>query len=127
MGESSEQEILAKLRTVFALERNLLAEERTALAEFRTGLTLAIIAPTSSTVIAYIFTLILVEEMVLVDLINFTFFALLTAMGIWISVKSHSKLKKTRKKLSALKKKVTEIVESSEEIHDFFIHCIDAE
>lgn len=31
---SSEQEILAKIRTLLALERNYLSEERTALAEF---------------------------------------------------------------------------------------------
>jgi len=55
MTEPTEQEILAKLRTLLALERNYLAEERTALAEFRTGLALTVIAPAASTVHAYIF------------------------------------------------------------------------
>jgi len=51
----TEQEILAEIRTLLALERNYLAEERTSRAEFRTGLALTVIAPAASTLIAYIF------------------------------------------------------------------------
>ena len=54
MDEVKENEVVAKIRTLLALERNFLAEERTALAEFRNGLALAVIGPTVSTIIAYI-------------------------------------------------------------------------
>jgi len=40
LTDPTEQEILAKIRTLLALERNYLAEQRTAFAEFRIGLAL---------------------------------------------------------------------------------------
>ena len=40
-----DSELLAFLRTLFALERNYLAEERTILAKFRTGVALALFVP----------------------------------------------------------------------------------
>jgi len=98
MVEASEQEILAKIRTLLALERNYLAEERTALAEFRTGLALTVIGPTASTVIAYILSGFAIEKAPLLDLLNLTFFGILTIIGIWTSFRSQSKLKKIRKK-----------------------------
>ena len=96
MVETGEQEILAKIRALLALERNYLAEERTALAEFRTGLTLALTAPPASTVVAYIFSVLPIESVLLFDLINFTFFAILTLVGVRMSLRSRSKLKKIR-------------------------------
>jgi len=82
MVEMNEQEILAEIRTLLAIERNYLAEERTELAEFRTGLALTVIAPAASTVIAYTFSLLQVEHALLLDALNLSFFAILTIWGI---------------------------------------------
>jgi len=127
MTESSEQEILAKIRTLLALERNYLAEERTELAEFRTGLALTVIAPALSTVIAYIFSLLQVEYVLLFDALNFIFFAFLTVWGIWTSLRSRSKLNKIRKKKMILKDRVCKVMSKSKSVQDLLEDCISLE
>jgi len=127
MAEASEQENLAKIRTLLALERNYLAEERTALAEFRTGLALTVISPAASTVFAYIFAGLPIEEAIIFDLLNFAFFSILTIIGIWTSFRSGSKLKKIRKKKRIIKDREVEIIESSKTIHDLLCECIDVD
>jgi len=122
--ETSEQEILAKIRTLLALERNYLAEERTELAEFRTGLALTVIAPAASTVIAYIFSSLELEHVLLFDLLNFTFFAILTVWGIWISFRSRSKLNKIRRKKMILKDRECEVIRKSKAVQDLLRDCI---
>jgi uncharacterized membrane protein YidH (DUF202 family) len=122
--ETSEQEILAKIRTLLAVERNYLAEERTELAEFRTGLALTVIAPAASTVIAYIFSSLELEHVLLFDLINFTFFAILTVWGIWISFRSRSKLDKIRRKKMILKDRECEVIRKSKAVQDLLRECI---
>ncbi len=127
MTEPTEQEILAKIRTLLALERNYLAEERTALAEFRTGLALTVIAPAASTVIAYIFSFLQTEPVLLFDSLNITFFAILTVFGIWTSFRSRSKFDKIRKKKMILKDRECEIMRKSKSVHDFLYDCITLE
>ena len=122
--EPNEQEILATIRTLLALERNYLAEERTALAEFRTGLALTVIAPAASTFIAYISSFLEVEYALLFDLLNFTFFAILTVWGIWTSFRSHSKLNKIRKKKMILKDRECEVMRKSKAVHDLLSDCM---
>ncbi len=122
--ETSEQEILAEIRTLLALERNYLAEERTELAEFRTGLALTVIAPAASTVVAYIFSLLQVEYALLFDALNVTFFAILTIWGIWTSFNSRSKLKRIRKKKMILKNRECEIMRKSKAVQDLLRDCI---
>lgn len=122
--EAGEQEVLAKIRTLLALERNYLAEERTALAEFRTGLALTVIAPAASTVVAYIFSTFPIEKSLLLDLLNFTFFSILTIVGIWTSLRSQSKLKKIRKKKEIIKGREAAIIKSSKAVHDLLCDCI---
>ena len=124
MAENKEQEILAKIRTLLALERNYLAEERTELAEFRTGLALTVLAPAASAVIAYIFSFLQVGHALLFDALNFTFFAILTILGIWTSFRSRSRLKKIRKKKMILKDRECEIVGKSKAVHDLLRDCI---
>ncbi|MDH5451254.1 MAG: DUF202 domain-containing protein [Candidatus Bathyarchaeota archaeon] len=124
MEGPGEQEILAKIRTLLALERNYLAEERTALAEFRTGLGLTVLAPAASTVIAYIFSFLQVERVLFLDSLNFTFFAFLTVWGIWISFRSRSKLNKIRKKKLILKNREAEVMKQSKAVHDLLCDCI---
>jgi len=127
MTEPTEQEILAKIRTLLALERNYLAEERTALAEFRTGLALTVIAPAASTVIAYIFSFLQVERVLLFDLLNLTFFAILTVLGIWISLRSRSKSNKIREKKMILKDRECEVMSKSKAVHDLLRDCVSLE
>lgn len=124
MVEASEQEILAKIRTLLALERNYLAEERTALAEFRTGLALTVIGPTASTVVAYILSAFAVEKAMFLDLLNLTFFGILTIIGIWTSFRSQSKLKKIREKKRIINNRETAIAKTSKAVQDLLCDCI---
>jgi uncharacterized membrane protein YidH (DUF202 family) len=124
MTEPTEQEILAKMRTLLALERNHLAEERTALAEFRTGLALTVVAPAASTVIAYIFSSLQLEYALLFDALNFIFFATLTIWGIWTSLRSRSRLNIIRNKKMILKKRECEVMKKSKAVHDLLRDCI---
>ena len=127
MTKPSEQEILAKIRTLLALERNYLAEERTELAEFRTGLVLTVIAPAVSTLIAYAFSFLEVEHAFLFDALNFTFFAILTVWGIWTSLRSRSKLNRIRKKKMILKDRECEVMRRSKAVYDLLRDCIASE
>ena len=122
--DKNEQEILSIIRTLLALERNFLAEERTCLAELRTGLTLTVIGPSLSTFIAFIFTNLAFEEVILFDLANFTFFSILTVIGIRISIRSRSKLKEIRKMKKALKERQSTITKSSKIINELLGDCI---
>ena len=125
MSKNVEREILDKIRSLLALERNFLAEQRTVLAEFRTGLALALIAPPASTVIPYIISILQIEPVVLYDILNFTFFSILTVIGIWISYNSRKKLKKIESKLNTLKKRELELVKCCEAVDkligEFFV------
>lgn len=125
MVETSEQENLAKMRTLLALERNYLAEERTALAEFRTGLTIALIALPASTVVAYLFSTLQIENILLFDFLNFMFFAILAILGIRTSLRSRSQLNKIREKKKVIKECEVAIIKGSKAIHDLLCDCID--
>ena len=116
--KASEQEILAKIRTLLALERNYLAEERTALAEFRTGLALAFIGPPASATVAYIFSLFHIERPILLDLFIFTSFILLTIIGVWTSFRSRSRLNKIRRQKRILRDRQADIIRSSKTVFD---------
>jgi len=120
----NEQEILSTIRTLLALERNFLAEERTYLSEFRTGLTLTVIGPSLSTFLAFIFTNFAFEEAILYDLINFTFFSILTVIGIRMIIRSRSKLKEIRRMKKALKDRQSAITKSSKAINELLGDCI---
>jgi len=127
MNKVNEAEVLAKIRTLLALERNYLAEERTSLAEFRNGLALTVIGPTMSTIIAYVLSVFTVEQSILLDALNFGFFSILTIVGIWISFSSQSKLKKIRKKKATIKKRTLEISKSSKDIYNLLCDCVEYE
>lgn len=118
MVETSEQEILAKVRTLLALERNYMAEERTVLAEFRTGVAVALIAPSASAFIAYIFSVFPIEGTPLFESLIFAFFIILTAIGMWTTVRARSKLKIIRKKKKILKDCKVEVIRSSKAVYD---------
>ena len=116
MNETNESEVLAKIRTLLALERNYLAEERTALAEFRTGLALAVIGPTVGTLMVFLISIFALEQSRFLDILNFAFFIIITIIGIWIAYKSEIRLKKLRKKKAIIKNRMLEASKSSKEI-----------
>lgn len=118
MVKAEKQEVLAEIRTLLALERNYLAEERTALAEFRTGLALTVIGPTASTIIVYILSILPIEETFIFDLLNFTFFSILTAIGIWTSYQSRSKLQKIRIQKRILKDREAAVIGCCKAVSD---------
>jgi uncharacterized membrane protein YidH (DUF202 family) len=121
MNEVNEQEVLAKIRPLLALERNFLADERTALAEFRTGWAITLIDPTVSTLIAYVLSVFTVDQTVVLVVLNFTFFSVLIIFGVWTIFRSQSKLKIIRRKKMTIKKRIIEISKSSK---DIMIFCL---
>ena len=125
MNEVNEEEVLAKIRTLLALERNFLAEERTALAEFRTGLALLFIGPTVSTIIAVVLSVFPVDQSTFFDVLNFIFFSILIFFGVWTIFRSQSKLKIIRKKKITIKNRTIEISKSSKNVYDLLRNCVD--
>ncbi len=117
MAETNEEEVLSRIRTLLALERNYLAEERTVLAEFRTGLAVALIAAPASTIIAYVF-FIIPGEPPFLELFSFFVFAVVTGMGLWVSFRSRSKLKKIRDKKRMLREHQVAIIKSVKAAND---------
>ena len=120
---SSEQDILARIRTLLALERNYLSEERTALAEFRTGLTLALVSPPAISLIHVLFEGIPSLNSIFPTTI-YSIFVLLTIIGIWISVMSRIRLKNIRQKLQMLKERQLHVMKDSQELCDILEDCI---
>ena len=120
---SSQQELLARIRTLLALERNYLSEERTALAEFRTGLTLALVSPPAISLIHFLFEGI-TNLNAIVPMIIYLIFVLLTIIGIWISVMSRSRLRNIRRKLEMLKQRQLHVMKNSQELCDLLEDCI---
>ncbi len=96
MTEGMEHKILEEMRVLLALERNYLAEERTALAEFRTGLTLVLISVPATTVVSFVVSTILQETFLLLHVAGFTAFAILAALGVWMSIQSQQRLKRIK-------------------------------
>lgn len=118
MAETDEEAVLLRIRTLLALERNYFAEERTALAEFRTGLALALIAPLPTTVVAYIFHVLPTEEPLFFEALSFTIFVVVAAMGIWMGLRSRSKLKKIWGKKKLLREHQVAIIKSIKATND---------
>jgi uncharacterized membrane protein YidH (DUF202 family) len=119
MNSDSEGTTLARIRTLLALERNYLAEERTILAEIRTGLSLLLFGLPSSTVIAYVFS-VLPSRTIFLDLIIYTFFAIIIIVGIWFSIRSRPRLKEVRIAKAILKQRQTQILTESNAANEIF-------
>jgi uncharacterized membrane protein YidH (DUF202 family) len=119
MNSDSEGTTLARIRTLLALERNHLAEERTILAEIRTGLSLLLFGLPSSTVIAYVFS-VLPSKTIFLDLVVYTFFTIIIIVGIWLSIRSRPRLKKIRIAKDILKRRQKQILMESKAANDLF-------
>ncbi|WP_455369967.1 hypothetical protein [[Eubacterium] cellulosolvens] len=120
MNSVSEGTTLARIRTLLALERNYLAEERTILAEIRTGLSLLLFGLPSSTIIAYIFSVLPSTRHLFLDLIVYAFFVGIIIVGIWFSIRSRPRLKKIRHAKEILKQRQSQILIESNSVNDLF-------
>ena len=123
LSKSNGQEVFTKIQTLLALERNYLSEERTAMAQFRTGLTLAFIGPTASAIFAYFIGIFTVDQTILLDLLNFTFFSIFTIYGLWTVILSQKKIKIIKRKKQAVKNRTMELCKSSEEYKSLLDDC----
>ena len=117
MSGKSDQEVLAQIRTLMALERNYLAEERTALAEFRTGLALIILGSPTSAAISFILSTMVGIDRIISDSISITSVIIIIIIGSYISFQSRNLLKKIRKRKKILKIRELDICEKSETVY----------
>lgn len=125
MTEVNEEEVLAQIRTLLAFERNFLAEERTALAQFRSGLTLLFIGPTASTIFAVLLSVLSVNQMIILDILNIVIFSFLIFIGGWTIFRSQSKLNIIKKKIKIIKSRTIAISKSSKKASDLMCDFVD--
>ena len=121
---STEQDLLAKIRTLLAIERNYLAEERTALAEFRTGITLALVSPPALSVFNVVLQSLPDMRNPLLEAIVYLAFIMLTVTGIWISVRSRQRYRTVRDQIHRLKTRQLEVMKDSDEICSLLEDCV---
>ena len=120
MNNVYNQETLATIRTLLALERNYMAEERTHYAELRTGMALTVFGPIAGTFIAYFLQIFDIKTSGLFDILDFIFFILLTLIGAYISILSNKKLKIIRKKRDLLNEYKLIILDKPEEFYNLY-------
>lgn len=115
-NQDTNSDVLAQLRTLFALERNYLAEERTQLAKLRTGLSLALFVPP-----IYIYITSIQSSFSLYALLLFIIFLIpIIIWSIFMIMHSRSDLKKIRKKKALVKYREEEIIGSSKKMLEIF-------
>jgi len=102
MAETNEEESFALLRTLLALERTYLAEERTTFAEFRTWLAIALLAPSISTLFAYVYSSLQIDSLLPFSIINITFLLIVFILGVKKSIDSRLKTNIIREKRKRL-------------------------
>jgi len=108
----NKNEILAQLRTLFALERNFLAEQRTQLALFRTGMAMVVFVPSF-----YFFSLsVRIRLNPLITGLFYLFLVGVAAAGTWMLAKAYFKIKTIRKKIMFIKFREKKIIDSNEAI-----------
>ena len=95
-----------------------MAEERTALAEFRTGLALVSIAVPATGIVVFIFSTLLIEWFLLLDVVSFTLFVILAILGIRISILSQQRLKKIKIKMKMLHTQEARLLKSTKSADD---------
>ncbi len=114
---------LALIRTLLAAERNYLAIERTQLSQLRTGLSLAVIAPSAAATLTYFF---IYFPAVQLEIAVYVFLSVLTIFGVYLTIKSYEKLKKTRNIQKTIRKHEVEVMSETEftnkYLKDILIH-----
>ena len=117
----NERDKLARLRTLFALERNYLAGERTQLARLRTGLAFGLIAPS-----VYIFiTTLNLNISPLLLIFTYIILGFIFMRGAWTIYSAKSNLKKIQNQKEIVQEKEKQIINNSKSIQNTFRHCIE--
>ncbi|MCF2141574.1 MAG: hypothetical protein K9W44_16085 [Candidatus Lokiarchaeota archaeon] len=122
-NNSVDSEVLARLRTLMALERNYLAEERTQLAQFRTGIALALLGPSLGSI--YYPLSVDFESITFFNILISFLFAFITGLGIYWIIKSHQIVKNLRIKKKKVKEKELAILQEYPEVCDFLMQCFE--
>lgn len=107
---------LAEMRTLFALERNYLAEKRTYLANLRTGIALALFIPP----IVIFSTSLDIDLPFLAVVLFLCFITSVTAGGLWIIFTAYMEIREVKKKITLIKYREKERINSSLEVRDLF-------
>jgi uncharacterized membrane protein YidH (DUF202 family) len=99
--------------------------ERTALAEFRTGLALTFIGPTVSTIIAYVLSVFTVDQTIVLDVINLTFFSILTILGCLDNFSFTIQINNNQKEEKTINKHIIKINKSSKNVYDLLFDYLE--
>jgi uncharacterized membrane protein YidH (DUF202 family) len=121
----SDQDILAEIRTLLAVERNYLAIERTQFAQLRTGVAVSFTGPPAAGAIGYLLTYF--KEATVVSYAVYASLGLLTVWGIWVTYRAYTGLRKTRKALQEIVKAEVYAAKKSEKIDDLMNHFLSHE
>jgi uncharacterized membrane protein YidH (DUF202 family) len=108
---------LALIRTLLAAERNNLAVERTQLSQLRTGLSLAVIAPSAGATLTYVFSYFPAFQL---EIVAYALLSILTVFGVYMTLGSYSKLKKTRKTRLLIREREMQIINETELTRNYF-------
>ena len=83
------------------------------------------IGPTVGTIIAYVLSILAVDQSIFLDIINLTFFSIVTVLGVWIIFQSQSKSKIIGKKKKAIKRRIIEVSKTSKETYDLLLDYVE--
>ena len=119
----SESLLLARMRTLLALERNHMAEKRTILAQFRTGLALILITPPSGIIF---FSDQLSLSLPLWAMIGFLIsFGLVIVVGIVMLFQARLRLRKINQEILNLKPHMRKIIDENPIIANLLSDCME--
>lgn len=114
--EKTFSDVLAELRTLFALERNYLAEKRTFLAKLRTGIALALFVPP----IVIFGTSFSITFPFWAVFLFFSFIIGVIAWGSWMIFNAYKEIREVRKKITLIKFREKERINSNPELKELF-------
>lgn len=109
---------LALVRTLLAAERNYLAIERTQLSQLRTGLSLAVLAPSAAATLTLVYSYL--PESLNLEVVSSILLSILTIYGIYMSLTSYLKLKKTRATRNLIRERQFKILKQNELVESYF-------
>ena len=109
---------LALIRTLLAAERNYLAIERTQLSQLRTGLSLAVLAPSAAATLTYVYSFL--AESFELEVVSFFFLSILTVYGVYMSLRSYLKLRKTRATQKVIRERQVQILKQNKLLENYF-------
>ena len=109
---------LALVRTLLAAERNYLAIERTQLSQLRTGLSLAVLAPSAAATLTLVYSYL--PESLELEVVFSIFLGILTIYGIYMTLTSYLKLRKTRATQNLIRERQFKILKQNALVESYF-------